>query len=70
LIVLDEIHKYRPWKRWLKGEFDAPSTCSSSATTWRTSKDTESTSATFGTPPAAKWTSSSPTTRNRGSPSK
>jgi len=22
LIVLDEIHKYRFWKRWLKGEFD------------------------------------------------
>jgi predicted AAA+ superfamily ATPase len=22
LIVLDELHKYRQWKRWLKGEFD------------------------------------------------
>ncbi len=22
LIVLDEIHKWRGWKRWLKGEFD------------------------------------------------
>ncbi len=21
-IVLDELHKYRPWKRWIKGEFD------------------------------------------------
>jgi len=23
LIVLDELHKYRFWKRWLKGEYDA-----------------------------------------------
>ena len=23
LVVLDELHKWRPWKRWLKGEFDA-----------------------------------------------
>ena len=23
LIVLDELHKYRGWKRWIKGEFDA-----------------------------------------------
>jgi uncharacterized protein len=23
LIVLDELHKWRQWKRWLKGEFDA-----------------------------------------------
>lgn len=23
LVVLDELHKYRLWKRWLKGEFDA-----------------------------------------------
>jgi hypothetical protein len=23
VILLDEIHKYRQWKRWLKGEFDA-----------------------------------------------
>jgi predicted AAA+ superfamily ATPase len=23
LVVLDELHKYRQWKRWLKGEFDA-----------------------------------------------
>lgn len=22
LVVLDELHKYRPWKRWIKGEFD------------------------------------------------
>jgi predicted AAA+ superfamily ATPase len=22
LVVLDELHKYRFWKRWLKGEFD------------------------------------------------
>jgi len=22
LIVLDEIHKYRQWKRWIKGEYD------------------------------------------------
>lgn len=22
LVVLDELHKWRPWKRWLKGEFD------------------------------------------------
>ena len=22
LVVLDEFHKYRPWKRWLKGEYD------------------------------------------------
>ncbi len=22
-VVLDELHKWRPWKRWLKGEFDA-----------------------------------------------
>lgn len=22
LIVLDEVHKWRPWKRWIKGEFD------------------------------------------------
>src|SRR5262249_29547021 len=22
IIALDEIHKYRHWKRWLKGEFD------------------------------------------------
>jgi uncharacterized protein len=22
LVVLDEIHKWRPWKRWLKGEYD------------------------------------------------
>jgi predicted AAA+ superfamily ATPase len=23
LVVLDELHKYRHWKRWIKGEFDA-----------------------------------------------
>lgn len=23
LVVLDELHKYRPWKRFIKGEFDA-----------------------------------------------
>ena len=23
LVVLDELHKWRGWKRWLKGEFDA-----------------------------------------------
>ena len=23
LIVLDELHKFRQWKRWIKGEFDA-----------------------------------------------
>ena len=22
LVVLDELHKWRPWKRWIKGEFD------------------------------------------------
>jgi uncharacterized protein len=22
LVVLDELHKWRPWKRWLKGEYD------------------------------------------------
>ncbi|MDP2389429.1 MAG: AAA family ATPase, partial [Acidobacteriota bacterium] len=23
LVVLDELHKWRSWKRWLKGEYDA-----------------------------------------------